>query len=95
MLQTTAEMARRLVREHNAEAQRKLQEKADEEIKAIENQIIAKAKAGGTSYPFTTSVSLYPLVHNAFKEAGFKVVGLADSSGTIDWADATVSAVET
>lgn len=94
MLQTTAEMARRFVREHNAEAQRKLQEKADEEIKAIETQIIAKAKAGGTFYPFTTSVSLYPLVCNAFKEAGYKVVGNTDSSGTINWADATVGAVE-
>lgn len=94
MLQTTAETARRFVRDYNTEAQKKLQEQATEEIKAIEAKVLSTAKGGRTSFFFTTSPSLYPFVHNAFKKAGFKVVGLTDSSGTIDWADETVSAVE-
>lgn len=93
-MQTTAEIARRFVREYNAEQQRKLQELANEEIDAIEAKVLSLAKEGRTSYFFTTSTSLYPLVHNAFKEFGFKVVASTDSSGTIDWADETVKAVE-
>ena len=94
MIQTTAEMARRFVREYNTNKQKELQEKANDNIKAIESKILEVAKQGATSYYFTTSPSLYPLIYNAFKDAGYRIVGHTDSSGTIDWADDTVVAVE-
>lgn len=89
MMETTAEMARRFVRESQAATSTALKEKAMKELEGIQKEIIETAKSGKSHLYITTAIPTFYIIVKELRISGYLVDIHTDSSATVIWTDDT------